>query len=143
MRDQHGHIRGVAQTWWCELRPPENAVGFSAKQTYTGGVRLPRGSLHQVSGSRGRLVVAGDYSNALQRHTTCAELHSHQIASFPAARLVDCYLEFMSETSFSLGGLAVREAFEDQPQKVERGGWLCEFDVPERQLTKSEYRLLR
>lgn len=74
MRDQHGHIRGVAQTWLCELRPPENAVGFSAKQTYTGGVRLPRGSLHQVSGSRGRLVVAGDYSNALQRHTTWAKL---------------------------------------------------------------------
>jgi hypothetical protein len=35
MRDQHGHIRGVAQTWLCELRPPENAVGFSAKQTYS------------------------------------------------------------------------------------------------------------
>jgi hypothetical protein len=143
MRDQNGHIRGVAQTWLCEIRPPEGAVGFRVKETYTCGVRLPRGSLHQIRGSRGRVVVAGDYSNALQRHTTCAELHSHQIASFPSGSLLDCYLEFMSETSFGLGGLSVREAFEARPQKVERSGWLCEFDVPERQLTKSEYRLLR
>lgn len=49
----------------------------------------------------------------------------------------------MSDTSFGLGGLSVRDAYQDRPQMVERGGWLCEFDVLERDLTKAEYRMLR
>lgn len=143
MRNESNLVRGVAQTWLCELRPPDNAVGFCVKDTYTCGVRVPRGALHQASSSRGRIVVASDHSNALQRQTCCAELHLHQIATFPAKRLIDCHLEFIAESSFGLGGLVVREAHQDRPQLLERGGWLCEFDVMERPLTKAEYRMLR
>lgn len=143
VREEQGRIRGVSQTWLCELRPPENALGFRVKDSYTGGVRLPRGALYQSGGTRGKIVVAGHYSSALQRHTTCAELHHHQVTTFPAMRLVDCQLEFMSETSFGLGGLSVREAYKERPQLLERGGWLCEFDVAEVELSKAEYRLLR
>lgn len=143
LRTQQSQIRGVAQTWVCELLPPENAVGFRVKETYVCGVRLPRAALHQATGTRGKLMVAGEYSNALQRHTTCAEVHGHQISTFAAKRIIECHIEFMGESSFALGGLRVREAWQDQPQLLERDGWLCEFDVEERQLTKAEYRALR
>ena len=143
LRDEYGHVRSVAQTWLCELRPPEAAVGFRIKEMYTCGVRVARGALHQAISNRGTIVVTGGHSNALQRHTTCAELHHYQISTFPAKRLIDCHIEFMSESSFGLGGLSVREAYEERPQRVERSGWLCEFDVTERELTKSEYRMLR
>jgi hypothetical protein len=49
----------------------------------------------------------------------------------------------MSETSFELGGLRVCEARGDQPQRLERNGWLCEVDLYERELTKREARMLR
>lgn len=143
VRGESNQVRGVAQTWLCELRPPQNAVGFTVKETYTSGVRVPRGAIYQSSGTRGTLVVGGEHSNALQRHTTSAEVRHYQISTFPAKRLIDCHIEFMSDSSFGLGGLCVREAYQDRPQIVERGGWLCEFDVKERELTKAEYRMLR
>ncbi|MYN42753.1 hypothetical protein GTP55_25750 [Duganella sp. FT109W] len=142
-RNDDGQVRGVAQTWLCELRPPENALGFRVKDTYISGVRRPRAALHQASGTCGKLMVAGDFSNALQRHTTCAEMHGYQISTFAAKRIIDCYIEFMGDSSFGLGGLRVREAHQDRPQRLERDGWLCEFDVKERELTKAEYRALR
>lgn len=106
-------------------------------------LELPRAALHQTTGRRGKVVVAGEHSNALQRHTTCAEVHHHQISTFPASRLINCHIEFMGESTFGLGGLHVREAHHEAPQRLERGGWLCEYDVEERQLTKAEYRALR
>jgi len=143
LRDEYKKVRGVAQTWLCELQPPSAAVGFRVKEMFNGGVRLPRSSLYGIGGTRGHLVVGGDHSNALQRHTTCAELRGYQIATFPAGRLVDCYLEFMSDSTFALGGMQVREAFQEEPQRIQRAGWLCEFDIKEQELTKREARLLR
>jgi hypothetical protein len=143
LRNSSDQLCGVSQTWLCELRPPENAVGFRVKETYTSGVRLPRAGLHQASSTRGKLVVAGEYSNVLQRHTTCAELHHHQMSTFPAKRLINCHIEFMGESTFGLGGVYVREPYQERPQRLERAGWLCEFDVEQRQLTKAEYRALR
>jgi hypothetical protein len=143
LRNDGSQIRGVGQTWLCDLRPPENAVGFRVKETYACGVRLPRAALHQTTGTRGKLVVAGEYSNTLQRHTTCAEVHHHQISTFPAKRLINCHIEFIGESTFGLGGLYVREAHQEMPQRLERGGWLCELDVKERELTKREARRIR
>jgi hypothetical protein len=141
-RDDTGQIRGVAQTWLCELRPPGNAVGFRVKDTYACGVRLPRAALHQATGTRGKLVVAGEYSTALQRHTTCAEVHGHQISTFAVKRMIDCHIEFMGDATFGLGGLLVRDC-RDTPQRLLRDGWLCGFDLEPQQLTKAEYRALR
>lgn len=142
-RDDAGQVRGLAQTWLCELRPPSDAVGFRVKETYAYGVRLPRAALQQATGTRGKLMVAGEYANVLQRHTTCAEVHGHQISTFAAKRMIDCHIEFMGDASFGLGGLLVREARRNEPQRLVRDGWLCEFDVEQRQLTKAEYRALR
>ena len=141
-RNGDKQVCGVAQTWLCELRPPENAVGFRVKDTYVSGARLPRAGLHQATSTRGKLV-ASEYSNALQRHTNCAELRHHQISTFPAKRLINCHIEFMGEATFGLGGIVVREAHQDHPQRLVRDGWLCEFDVEQRELTKAEYRMLR
>lgn len=49
----------------------------------------------------------------------------------------------MSDTTFALCGLQVFEAHGERPQRIRRGGWLCEFDIPERELTKQEARMLR
>lgn len=68
LRDQYGHVRGVAQTWLCDLRPPETAGGFRIKEMYTRGVRVPRSALHQAASDRGTIVITGGHSNALQRH---------------------------------------------------------------------------
>jgi hypothetical protein len=73
----------------------------------------------QTTGTRGTLLVAGEHSNALQRHTTCAEVHHHQISTFPAKRLINCHIEFMGESTFGLGGLHVREAHQEAPQRLE------------------------
>jgi hypothetical protein len=143
LRDGHNNVRGMAQTWLCELHAPTAAVGFRVKDTFVCGVRVPRASLSGTGGTRGKLVVTGDYSSALQRHAACAEVHRHEISTFPAGRLIDCHLEFMSDTTFALGGLRVREAHGDDPQRIERAGWLCEFDIYERELTKREARMLR
>lgn len=136
-------MRGVAQTWVCDLQVPENAVGFRAKNTHQHGVRLPSNAIRDHSGMRGKLWISGEHSNALQRQTTYAELQHYKTSSFPAGRLVDCYIEFMSETSFELGGLRVCEADGDNPQRLERNGWLCEIDLYERELTRQEARMLR
>ncbi|QKY02827.1 hypothetical protein G3257_11620 [Janthinobacterium lividum] len=142
-RDESGHAREVAQTWVCKLFVPEKAVGFRVKELYRSGVALPKKLARESSGSRGLLAVADDYSNVLQRHATCAELRSHQISTFPKGRLIDCHIEWMSEESFELGGLLLREAFESRPEQLERGGWLIDIDLKERELSKSEARMLR
>ena len=142
-RDESGHAREVAQTWVCKLFVPEHAVGFRIKELYRSGVALPKKLARESSGSRGLLAVADDYSNVLQRHTTCAELRRHQISTFPEGRLIDCHIEWMSEESFELGGLQLREAFESRPEQLERGGWLIDIDLKERELSKSEARMLR
>lgn len=143
IRDNYRTVRGVAQTWLCELHPPPGAAGFRAKDMFTAGERLPRGAIHQTSGTRGYLVVGSDHSNALQRHTAYAEVHRYEAATFPAGRLIDCYLEFMSDATFALGGMRVWDAHGETPQRIDRAGWLCEFDIPERELTKHEARMLR
>ncbi len=89
------------------------------------------------------LAVADDYSNVLQRHAACAELRRPQIATFSEGRLIDCYIEWMLEESFELGGLQLRSGFESHPEQLERGGWLVSIDMKERELTKSEARMLR
>ncbi|WP_338678898.1 hypothetical protein OPV09_17350 [Janthinobacterium sp. TB1-E2] len=142
-RDESGHAREVAQTWVCKLFVPEHAVGFRIKELYRSGVALPKKLARESSGSRGLLAVADDYSNVLQRHTTCAELRRHQISTFPEGRLIDCHIEWMSEESFELGGLQLREAFESRPEQLERGGWMIDIDFKERELSKSEARILR
>lgn len=142
-RDRYGKVRGAAQTWLCELHRPPGAVGFRTKDTYDDGARIRRGAISQSIGRQGRLVVGSEFSNALQRQTTTADLQRYEAATFPYARLIDCYLEFMSETTFALGGLEVSEAYEDRPQRIRRAGWLCEFDIPEREVTKREARMLR
>lgn len=142
-KDEFKRVRGTSQTWVCKLHVPDNAVGFRVKDMYQSGVAIPKSGVRDVSGSRGRLVVAGDYSNALQRHTTCAELHSHQISTFPQSRLINCHLLWMSESTFELGGLRVNPAHGELPEHLERAGWLCEVDFKERELTKREARLLR
>jgi hypothetical protein len=89
----------------------------------------------------GKLAVGAEFTNSLQRYATCGELHGYQISTFPTARLVDCYIEWMSDDRFELGGRGVWEANADHPQRLERDGWLCEFDIEQRQLTKAEYRM--
>lgn len=143
LTDESKRKREVAQTWVCKFHAPANAVGFQVREMYRSGSALPKSMVREGSGARGLLTIAGDYANALQRHTTCAEVRSHQIQTFPAARLIDCYIEWMGEHSFELGGLSLHAAFEDRPEKLERGGWLVEIDVKQRELTKSEYRMLR
>jgi hypothetical protein len=143
LRDQHQQMRGVAQTWVCQLHVPANAIGFRIVNTNKQGVVLPRSSLRDSYSSRGKLAVGTEFANSLQRYAACAELHGYQIATFPCARLVDCYIEWMSDDRFELGGLRVWEANADHPQRLERDGWLCEFDVEQPQLTKAQYRLLR
>ena len=142
-KDDYGKLKGTAQTWLCELRPPESAVGFRIAHTYQGGAALPRNGLRDAGTTKGKLVVSNQHSTALQRPTTCAELHHHQIATFPAARLVDCHIEWMSDDGFELGGLTLWEAHRERPERLERDGWLCWFDIKDRELTKSEYRMLR
>lgn len=143
LRAANGQISAVAQTWVCELRPPVDAIGFSAKDLYRSGVRLPRSSLHQSSGSRGHLLIGSDFSPALQRHTNHAQLIYYESAGGRAGCLIDAQLEFMSETSFGLGGMRVCESYGERPQRIERAGWLCEFDIRQPELTKREARMLR
>lgn len=142
-RDESGRTREVAQTWVCKLFVPENAIGFRARELYRSGVALPKTLARESSGSRGLLAVADNYSNVLQRHATCAELRRHQISTFPEGRLIDCYIAWMSEESFELGGLQLRSSFESHPEQLERGGWLICIDMKERELTKIEARMLR
>lgn len=142
-RDESGRTREVAQTWVCKLFVPENAIGFRTRELYRSGVALPKKLARESGGSQGLLVVGDDYSNLLQRHTACAELRSHQISTFPAGRLIDCYIEWMSEAAFELGGLRLRSANQDQPEQLERGGWLVDIDSKERELMKGEARMLR
>lgn len=142
-KDQFQKVRGTAQTWICQFHVPDAAVGFRAKDMYRQGVAVPRSGVRDCSGTRGVLTVAGDYSNALQRHTICAELRGHQISTFPQARLIDCFIEWMAKTSFELGGLQVSPAHGDRPERLERAGWLCELDIRERELSKREARMLR
>lgn len=138
-----GRPRGVAQTWVCRLWVPDNAIGFRIKDTCQNGAPIPKSGIRDSSGTRGRLVVATDYVTTLQRHTLCAEVHHHQISTFPAGRLVDCHIEWMSDETFELGGLRVLDAHGDRPQRLERAGWLCEIDIKERELSKREARMLR
>jgi len=142
-KDEAKQIKGVAQTWICKLRPPPNALGFRVKDTHRGGVALPKGAVRDSSGTPGRLLVASEFAKSLQRHSVCAELQYYQPATFPAARLVDCYVEWMSDETFELGGLQIREEFQGQPQRLERNGWLCGIDIEEPALTKREARMLR
>lgn len=142
-RDEAGQAREVAQTWVCKLHTPGNAAGFRVRDLYRSGVALPKRLVRDSGGARGLLAVADDYSNLLQRHSTCAELRGHQISTFPAGRLIDCHIEWMSEESFELAGLHLRKGFENRPEQLERGGWLVDIDVKERELTKSEARLIR
>jgi len=128
-RDVAGQPREVAQTWVCALHVPSNAVGYRIKPLYAGGVALPKRAARDSGGSQGLLVVGDDYSNVLQRHTACAELRSHQLSTFPADRLIDCHIEWMSEEAFELAGLRVRSAYQDQPEQLERGGWLVDIDI--------------
>lgn len=143
MKDKNRRVRGTSQTWVCKLHVPEMAVGYRVKDMYQAGVAVPRGAVREGSGTRGRLVVAGDHSNALQRNTTCAELHSYQISTFPQKRLINCGLLWMSDSTFELGGLHVNPAHGDQPERLERAGWLCEIDINEPELSKREARMLR
>ncbi|TFW15984.1 hypothetical protein [Duganella callida] len=142
LRDGHV-IRGVAQTWLCQLAPPERAAGFKVIDTYTAGVRDPGRAWRERSGSGGRLALGDQYSSELQRQTTCAELLSYSISTLPTKRLVDAYIEFMSEEGFELGGLRIHSAHGVRPQRVVRDGWFCRYDIPERELTKHEARMLR
>ena len=142
-RDESGQLREVAQTWVCKLHVPGNAVGFRARELYRSGVALPKRLVRDSGGTRGLLAVADDYSNLLQRHATCAELRGHQISTFSEGRLIDCHIEWMSEESFELGGLQLRGSFESRPEQLERGAWLVDIDIKERELTKIEARLLR
>ncbi|MRW86765.1 hypothetical protein GJ698_22090 [Pseudoduganella sp. FT26W] len=143
VRMEYGKPRGFAQTWVCKLWVPEQAAGFRVRHTYERGAAIPKSAIHQASGTRGTLVVTTDYVTPLQRHTLCAEMHHYKTATFPAGRLVDCHIEWMSDNTFELGGLQVWDAHGDRSQWVERAGWLCEFDVEQRELTKAEYRMLR
>lgn len=143
LREGPGRARGMAQTWVCTLRVPGNAVGFRVKDTCQNGAPLPKSGIRDASGTRGNLVVSTDFVTPLHRHTLCAEVHHHQISTFPAGRLVDCHIEWMSDETFELGGLRIWEAHGDRPQRLERAGWLCEVDVKERELTKRGARTLR
>ena len=142
-RDESGHAREVAQTWVCKLHVPGNAVGFRVRELYRSGVALPKRLVRDSGGSRGLLALADDYSTVLQRHATCAELRGHQISTFPEGCLIDCHIEWMSEESFELGGLQLRGSFESRPEQLERGGWLIDIDLKERELSKSDARMLR
>jgi len=142
-RDSYQNTRGVAQTWVCELFTQPEVVGFRVRDAYEQGRRISGSVFRNTSGSRGTMAIDGEYSAALQRHTTCAKFRSHPSSTAPEKRLVDCYVEFMAETSFELGGLCVRDAHQDRPERIERGGWLCEFDIKERELSKYEARMLR
>lgn len=122
-KDATGQPREVAQSWVCELHILQNAVGHRIR-LYASGVAVPKRATRDDSGSLGLLVVGDDYSNVLQRHTACAELRSHQISTFPAARLIDCHIEWMSEESFELGGLRVREPIRKCLGSLSgEGGW--------------------
>jgi hypothetical protein len=142
-REGEGRPRGAAQTWVCKLWVPDHAVGFRARETHERGAPMAKSGIRESNGMRGKLVVATDYVTPLQRHTLCAEMHHHQVSTFPAGRLVDCHIEWMSDETFELGGLRVWDASGDRPERLERAGWLCEFDVKERELSKAEYRALR
>lgn len=141
-RDDTRQVRSFAQTWVCELQPLESSTGLKVRNTHHQGVALPRRGVRESSAAHGKLEIAGVFTNCLQRHTICAELFD-QISTIPTARLVDCYIEWRSDTTFELGGLRVCEAFQHKPQHLERNGWLCEFDVKAPELTKLEARMLR
>jgi hypothetical protein len=138
-----GRPRGFAQTWVCKLWAPDQAVGYRARETHERGAPMAKNGIRESNGMRGKLVVATDYVTPLQRHTLCAEMHHHHVSTFPAGRLVDCHIEWMSDETFELAGLRVWDAHGDRPERVERGGWLCEIDLEYRALMKREARILR
>lgn len=107
LREAGGQPRGVAQTWVCRLWTPENGVGFRVRDTCQHGARMPKSGIRDAAGTRGRLVVGTDFVAPLQRNTLCAEVHHYQMATFPAGRLVDCHIEWMSRETFEIGAACV------------------------------------
>lgn len=132
-----------AQTWQCKLLPPTGAVGFQVASTNQDGVLLPRRALNDASRSKGHLKVSQQFDITLKRHTMRAELESYQSASQSHRHLVDCDIAWMSEERFELSGLKVVGGHAERPEYVTPDGWLCGFDIPARELTKAEARLLR
>ena len=132
----------VFQTWLCTLIPPEGARGYRVANLFENGIRR-RGSMRDLGGSYGDLVVASHLEHQLRREVPSAELFSFDGSRYGPQRLVDCYIEWMGADRFELGGWKVRSAFDERPEAILREAWLCGFyiDVPE--LSKAQYRLLK
>lgn len=127
-------VLNVAQSWYCRLAAPKNAVGFIARHTHDDGVELRYGEILDRYGakSKGQLTISNVYAQALGRHTLRADLLDDGGApAFCCRALLDVELQWMAEERFALTGLVEREAGADSPERLLRQGWLCEYDLAE------------
>jgi hypothetical protein len=131
-RPGEGGIAGVAQSWICRLAPPQYATGFLARHTHKDGVELKMGVIFDRYGSstKGKMTVASAHDDALGRHTMRAELAQDGKPQLGGA-LLDVEMGWMAEERFALTGLHQHLASGDQPARLVRQGWLCEFHIEE------------
>lgn len=127
-----GGITGVAQSWICRLAAPQYAVGFLARHTHKDGVELRRGAIFDRYGSstKGKLAVASAHDAALGRNTMRAELARGGKAQLYGT-LLDVELGWMAEERLALAGLHQYPASGEQPARLVRQGWLCEYEIEE------------
>ena len=125
-------ITGAAQSWICRLAPPAYAAGYLARHTYKDGVEQKRGAIFDRYGSstKGKMTVASAHDAALGRHTVRADL-ARDGKSQLYGTLLDVELGWMAEERFALFGLQHNSASGEQPARLVRQGWLCEFDIAE------------
>ncbi|MBA5639467.1 hypothetical protein H3H37_20600 [Duganella sp. LX20W] len=137
-------VKEVSQSWVCDLVPPKFAIGFKITHTYVEGIQLPRRALRDNGKTGGRLKVGDHLIKSLGRHASLAELIDYESGDRRPStpHLADCHLEWMAGDRFELGGLCIREPFEDRPEHLLRGGWLCEFDIELPELSRAQRRLI-
>jgi hypothetical protein len=127
-------VLNVAQSWYCRLAAPKNAVGFIARHTHDKGVELRPGEILDRYGvkSKGKLAISNMHSQALGRYTLRADLlDAGGAPAFGCSALLDVDLQWMAEERFALTGLVERQAGVDHPTQLLRQGWLCEYDLAE------------
>lgn len=127
-----GGITGVTQSWICRLAAPQYATGFLARHTHKDGVEQRKGAIFDRYGSstKGKLAVSSAHDAALGRHTMRAELVRDGKSQLYGT-LLDVELGWMAEERFALAGLHQHPASGEQPARLMRQGWLCEFDIEE------------
>lgn len=126
-------ILNVAQSWYCCLAAPENAIGFLARHTHDKGIELRHGAIFDryCQKSKGQLAISCVHAQALGRHAVCADLFDPSAAAASSRSLLDVELQWMAEERFALTGLCEWQSSADRPPQLVRQGWLCEYDMAE------------